>query len=167
MPSVLTNPQDAHFWIFIALVVFLVVLWRAKAPAMAAKALDGAAARVQFQLDEAARLRQEAQDLLAQIQIRRAETEQAAAKLMQAANVDAERFRVEAAERLEADVKRRAVQAERRIALAEAQAASDVKAAAAELAAHAAEAVLASRIAGAKSDPLIDESLGGLAQRLS
>ena len=56
--------------------------------------------------------------------------------------------------KLEEQIKRRGEMAERRIALAEAQAAAEVKAAAADLAAQAAEAVLAARLAGAKSDPL-------------
>src|SRR3569833_2887236 len=46
---------------------------------------------------------------------------------------------------------------------AEARAAAEVKAAAGELAAQMAEQVLASRIAGAKSDPLIDAAIGQLA----
>ena len=45
--SALTNLlQDAHFWIAIALAVFVVILWRAKIPSIAAKALDDAGAKV-------------------------------------------------------------------------------------------------------------------------
>ena len=43
---------------------------------------------------------------------------------------------------------------------------AEVKAAAAELAAQAAEQVLGQRIAGAKSDPLVDDAIGQLAGRL-
>ena len=64
-------------------------------------------------------------------------------------------------------MKRRGQLAERRIALAEAQAANEVKAAAADLASQAAEAVFAGRIAGATTDPLIDQSLSSLAARFS
>ena len=38
--SVFTNPGDAHFWIFIALAMLVAILWRAKVPGMAFKALD-------------------------------------------------------------------------------------------------------------------------------
>ena len=165
--SFLTDPQDAHFWIMIALVVFIAVLWRAKVPGLAAKALDDAAAKVQAQLDEASRLREEAQALLAQIQTQRADTERAAAEMLKNAQADAERLRADAAVKLEEDVKRRGQMAERKIALAEAQAAGEVKAAAADLAAQAAEAVLSARIAGATSDPLIDAGLSRLAARFS
>jgi F-type H+-transporting ATPase subunit b len=166
--SFLYDPQDAHFWIMIALIVFGVVLWRAKVPGMAAKALDDAAAKVQGQLDEAKRLREEAEALLAQIHIQRADTERAAAELLKNAQADADRMRAEAATKLEQDIKRRGLMAERKIALAEAQAASEVKAAAADLAAQAAEAVLTSRLTAAKGgDPLVDVGLSHLAARFS
>ena len=163
----LLNIQDAHFWVTVALVVFIVILWRAKVFPKIGHHLDGERRRVQAQLDEAAALRAEAQEMLEQVKIRGAETERAAAELLAAAEADAKRMRAEAQAALEEQIKRRGVMAERQIALAEARATSDVKAAAAEMAAQAAEIVLGGRIAGAKSDPLIDQSLGGLPQRLS
>ncbi len=167
MFSPLYNPGDAHFWVSVALVIFLVILWRVKVPAMLTRTLDGVGAKVQAQLDEARRLREEAKALLAQIHARRLETEHAAAEMLKAAEADADRLRAEAAIALEEDVRRRSVMAERRIAVAEAQAATEVKAAAAEMAAQAAEAVLAARLVGAASDPLIDQGLSRLAARFS
>ena len=82
------------------------------------------------------------------------------------AKEDAERMRTESAAKLEEQIARRTQMAERKIATAEAQAAAEVKAAAAELAAEAARSVLAGRIAGAQSDPLIDKALGQLATKL-
>ncbi len=163
--SFLLNPQDPHFWTSVALITFFVILWFAKVPGMLTKTLDDAGAKVQAQLDEAQRLRDEAQALLKQIQTQRAETEIAAAEMLKTAQADADRLRAEAAVKLEDDVKRRGVMAERKIALAEAQAAGEVKAAAADLAAQAAEAVLTARIAGAQTDPLIDAGLSRLAAR--
>ena len=72
----------------------------------------------------------------------------------------------EAQEKLAEQIQRRGELAERRIATAEAQAMAEVKAAAGELAAQMAEQVLASRIAGAKSDPLVDKAIGQLAGKL-
>ncbi len=163
--SVFTNPTDAHFWIFIALVVLLAVLWRAKAHSLALGSLDGAAAKVREQLDEAHRLREEAAPLLSEIKVRREETERAAAQMMKDAELDAVRLAEEAAAQLEQDIARREALAERKIATAEAQAAADVKAAATDLAAEVAESVLTARIAGAKSDPSIDAGVADLAGR--
>lgn len=167
MPSVLSNPQDAEFWILIALVVFVVVLWRAKAHTLATKALDDAGTKIQTQLDEAKHLREEALVLLAEIQQQKSETERNAAALMKAAEEDVKRMRQDAAAKLEDDIKRRGVLAERKIALAEAQAAAEVRAAAADLAAQAAESLLAARIAAASSDPLIDQGLARLGERFA
>lgn len=163
--SVFTNPQDAHFWIFIALAVLVAIVWRAKVPGMALKALDAAGAKVQAQLDEAHGLREEAAALLEQIKTRHEATERAAAEMLKAAEEDAVELRAEAAERLEEDIRRREALAERKIALAEAQAAAVVKAAAVDLAAQVAEAILAARIAGGKTDPLVDVGLKDLAAR--
>lgn len=163
--SVFTNPGDAHFWVFIALAVLIAILWRAKVPGLAIKVLDDVGAKVQTQLDEAKRLREEAETLLAEIKTRREQAEHAAAAMLKSAEEDAVKLRIEAAEKLEEDIQRREALAERKIANAEAQAAAEVKAAAADLAAQAAEAVLAARIAAAKSDPLIDAGLKDLAGR--
>ena len=95
--SVFTNPKDAHFWIFIALAVLIVVLWRAKVPGVAIKALDDVRAKVQAQLDEATRLREEAQALLAEIKAKREAGEHAAAAMLKSAEEDAARLRAEAA----------------------------------------------------------------------
>jgi F-type H+-transporting ATPase subunit b len=161
--SVLTNPQDAHFWIMIALVVFIIILWRANAHSVAAKALDDAGAKVQARLDEAKHLGEEAKALLDQINVQRAETERQATAMLEAAAVEAERLRTEAAKDLEDDIRRMRDLATRKIAVAEALATAEVKAAAADLAGHAAETVLAARVAAAGADPLIDSGLAGLA----
>jgi F-type H+-transporting ATPase subunit b len=163
--SVFTNPQDAHFWIMIALAVLLVILWRVGAHNTMFKALDDAGAKVRAQLDEAHALREEANTLLEQIKAKREETERAAAQMIKDAELDAQRLREEAAAKLEEDIARREALAERKIAIAESQATAEVKAAAADLAAETAEAVLTARIAVAKSDASIDTAVAGLASR--
>ena len=83
------------------------------------------------------------------------------------AEADSARLRAEAAVKLEEQIKRRQLMAERKIASAEAQAAAEVKAAAADLATQTApKAVLEPRLAGQKSDPLIDRAIGQIGDRL-
>jgi len=158
-----SNPE---FWVGVGLILFFAIVAWAKAPAMIAAALDAKAARIQSDLDEAARIRTEAEAMLAAIKIQREDAERQSADMLKAAEADAARLAVEAKARLEEQITRRAALAERKIAVAEAQAMAEVKAAAAELAAGAAEQVLAARIAIAKSDPLVDAALGKLAERL-
>lgn len=163
--SALTNPQDAHFWSMIALVVFMIILWRIKVPAMVMKALDDVGARIQARLDEAKTLTEEARALLEQISLQRAETERQAAAMLAAAAADAERIRAEAAKELDDDIRRMRELANRKIAVAEALAIAEVKAAAADLATHAAETILAARVHAMASDPMIDSGLTGLSAR--
>ena len=166
MPAFL-NPAEAEFWVGIGLLTFLaVVVFWAKAPKTVAGMLDARRDKIQADLDEAARIRAEAETMLADIRAQREEAERQAAEMLAAAKADAKRLGVEARARLEEQVKRRADLAERKIATAEAQAAADVKAAAAELAAGAAEQVLAARVAAAKSDPSVDTAIGQMAERL-
>ena len=159
--------QDAEFWVGVALVIFLGVLVWVKVPGMAMKALDARADLIRAELAEAERLREEAEDLLAQIRVRSEETERHAADMLANAETEARRLESEARVRLDEQIKRRAELAERKIAQAEAQAAADVKAAAGDLAAEVAGVVLAARLEGAASDPLVDKALGELSTRLS
>jgi F-type H+-transporting ATPase subunit b len=157
---------DAHFWVGIAFVVFLVILVAAGVHKFAWKALGEAGEKVRAQLDEANRLREEAQALLARIQSDREQSEKLAVEIMANAEEQAKRMQAEAQERLAEQIERRGQLAERRIATAEALATAEVKAAAGELAAQMAERVLTARIAGAKTDPLVDAAIGQLAGKL-
>lgn len=158
--------QDAEFWTGLALLVFLGLMLMLGVHKTAAKALDSKAAKIQADLDEARKLREEAQALLSSLKTQREQTETLAAEMLANAKVEAKRLEAEAKAKLEEHIKRRQELAERRISNAEAQASAEVKAAAAELAAQMAEGVLAQRLEGAKSDPLVDDALGQLAAKL-
>jgi F-type H+-transporting ATPase subunit b len=157
---------SAHFWVGIAFLVFLAVLVMAGVHRFAWKALGDAGDKVRAQLDEANRLREEAQALLARIQADREAAEKHSAEILANAQEQAKRMEAEAKVRLAEQIERRGQLAERRIATAEAQATAEVKAAAGELAAQMAETVLAARIAGAKTDPLIDAAISQMAGKL-
>ena len=159
----LDNPE---LWVGVGLIFFLAILYFAGAFRAAFGALDAKAAKIQSDLDEAARLRTEAEALLADIQKQREEADSRAKQMLADAEAEARRLEVEAKARLEEQIARRAELADRRIAVAEAQAAADVKAAAAELATQVAEQVLAARLVGAKSDPAVDTAIGQLGERL-
>jgi F-type H+-transporting ATPase subunit b len=157
---------DAHFWVGVALAVFIVILVMVGVPGMAMKAIDARGVKVRAQLDEADRLREEAQALLVAIKAQREQAERHAAEILANAKDEAERLQADAQVKLAEQIQRRGQLAERRIATAEAQAATEVKAAAAELAAQMAENVLKTRLAGAKSDPLVDQAIGQLSAKL-
>jgi F-type H+-transporting ATPase subunit b len=157
---------DAHFWVGVAFVIFLGLMVALGVHKLAWNALGESGRKVQAQLDEAAALRAEAQGLLESIKVERAAAEKQAAEILAAAKEEAQRFAAESQVKLAETIERRGRMAERKIAQAEAQAEADVRAAAADLATQMAEQVLSQRLAGAKSDPLIDKALGQLAGKL-
>lgn len=159
-----SNPD---FWVGAGLVIFIGIVIAAGAPKAIAASLDGKASKIQADLDEAARLRAEAETLLADIRAEKAEAEAQAAEMLRAAEADARTMEADAKVRLEETLARRQALAERRIAQAESQAAADVKAAAAELAVRQAEEILAARVATQKSDPLLDAAIAQIGPRLN
>jgi len=163
MPAFLS---EAEFWVGVGLFVFLGIVVYVGGFKKIAAALDEKTAKIQGDLDEAARLRAEAEALLADIRSQREDAEAQAQGMLKAAEADAARMAEEAKAKLEEQITRRAALAERKIASAEAQAEADVKAAAADLATQAAEHLLTARIASAKSDPAVDTAIAQLAGRL-
>lgn len=160
----LTNPE---FWVLVALVVFFGLLVMLKViPGALFSALDGHAAKIQAELDEARSLREEAKAMLDGVKAQRDEAEAQAKAMLAAAQDEAKRLQAEASAKLTETIARRAALAERKIANAQAEAEAQVKAAAVDLAAQAAEAVLVSRLAQAKTDPLADSAIGEMAGKL-
>lgn len=160
----LDNPE---LWVAIGLLIFFGIVIAAGVPKLVAGTLDAKAAKIQAELDEAARLRAEAEALLATIRAEKVEAEAQAAEMLRAAEADARTMEVEAKAKLDETMARRQAMAERRIAQAEAQATAEVRAAAADVAARAAEAILTARIAGQTTDPMLDGAIAQIGTRLN
>ncbi len=161
--ALLRNPE---VWVLVGVILFFVLLAFLKVPGSAAKALDDRAAKIQGALDEAERLRGEAQALLDSLKTQQIEAEAQAAQMLRDAEIEARRLEADAKTKLEEQIARRTALADRRISQAETQAAADVKAAAADLAAFIAETVLRGRLDGMVADPLVDRATTQLATRL-
>ena len=82
--------MDATFWAFVGLILFLALVVYFGAPAAMGKSLDARAERIRHDLDEARRLRDEAQQLLAEYQRKRKEAEQEAGDIVAAAEREAD-----------------------------------------------------------------------------
>lgn len=159
--------SEAETWVGVGLLIFLaIVVFAAKAPKKITDALDAQSSAIQANLDEAARIREEAQALLETLKAERVEAERHAKELLAQAQAQVALLEADAKAKLEESLARRQQVAERKIANAEAQAAAEVKAAAAEVAAQAAETMLAQRLAGAKADPMVDAAIGQIATKL-
>jgi F-type H+-transporting ATPase subunit b len=149
--DVLPIPLDATFWAFAGLVIFLGILVDVKVPGAIAKAIDARAVKITSELDEARKLREEAQQLLAEYQKKRKQAEQDAADILAAAKREADQLVEEAHKRTEEYVARRTVLAEQKIAQAEREAVNEVRANAVDIAVEAARRILGEKV-DAKSD---------------
>jgi len=158
--------QDATFWVAVAFVVFVGLAYK-KVAAILGTTLDARSARIRNELEEAQRLREDAQAVLAECQKRQIEAEDEAEKILAYAREEAERVRVRADEEVQIAVKRRETQAIDRIAQAEAQAVTDIRNMATDLAIAASRRLFMERLASGQPDPLIDQSVKTLQNALN
>ncbi|MDQ2082496.1 ATP F0F1 synthase subunit B [Xanthobacteraceae bacterium Astr-EGSB] len=157
---------EAEFWVAVAFVIFVGILVYAGVPALLNRTLDDRGARIKTELDEARRLREEAQSVLAEYQKRRQDAEREAQAIIDNAKTEAERMAADAAAKAEEFVARRTKMAETKIGQAEAQAVADVRAAAAEAAVAAAAKILTETVKGKVADDLLDSGIKELAAKL-
>ena len=153
------------FWIALAFIAFVAAVWR-PVGRMIGGALDGRADKIREQLEEAVRLREEAQALYAQYERQQQEAIAEAEQILAHAREEAARQDRQAAEALEASLKRREEQVIERIARAEQEALDDVRAAAVDVAVRATRKLLAETLDAEGHAALIDEAIADLDKRL-
>ena len=143
------------------LVVIGLMLWK-RVPKMVAGMLDAKIALIREQLDEAARLRAEAERLLAEAQARDKASAGDAAAIVAHAEAEAKAMLAKAERDATDLLARRSKMAEDKIGAAERQAIADVRGRAADAAIHAAATIIA-RGHGADADKaLVDHAIMGL-----
>jgi F-type H+-transporting ATPase subunit b len=157
----------ATLWAAIALLIFIGIAIYIKAPAMMAKALDARGERIRSELDDAKRLREEAQALLAEYQNKRKEAEKEAEAIVEAAKKEAATFAESARKSTEDYVARRAAVAEQKIGQAEREAIAEVRANAVDLAVEAARKVLGDKVDARTGADLFKSSLAEIKAKLN
>jgi F-type H+-transporting ATPase subunit b len=146
------------FWVFIAIVIFVVVAGRQIARAIGAM-LDGRAASVTAALAEAAQLKTEAEALLADARARQKQAELDAKAILETAHVEAASLAAALAADAEAAAKRREKMAIERIAAAEASAVAEIRATAIDIATAASTALLADTFGPDADAALLDKAI--------
>jgi F-type H+-transporting ATPase subunit b len=149
----------AGFAIFVGVMIYLGVHKKINS------ALDSRASKIEAELGEAARLRTEAEALLASFEQRGIEALAEAEAVVAQAHAEAERIASEAHARITEFIQRRTKQAEEKISMAEIQAAAEVRAATADAAVKAAETVLKVEAQGAFGAELIGKGIADLKRR--
>jgi F-type H+-transporting ATPase subunit b len=158
---------EAEFWVAAAFVIFLGVLGYFRVHKLLLSSIDERRERIKSELDEARRLKSEAEALLAQYKSKQQDAEREAQAIVASAKTEAERLAAEAESKLEEFVDRRAKMAESRIAQAEAQALAEVRSAAADAAVAAAQTILARTVDEKVADDLIRHGIAEVEGKLN
>jgi len=162
------EPHDefpTEVWLIGALLVLIVIAFKPAKRAILG-GLDNRADRIREELEEAQRLREEAQAALANFQRRQRDAMGEAEEIIAHARAEADRLREHAAEELEATLKRREAMAMDRIAQAEAAATAEVRGVAVDVAISAAREVIAGQLDKTKANVLVDEAIKDLPDKL-
>jgi F-type H+-transporting ATPase subunit b len=156
---------DPKFWVAVSFVLFVLLVGRLAWNRVTAM-LDARADRVRAELEEASRLRREAEGMLRQAEQDRAAAAEEAAAMLERARAEAVRVAEAAAAEAAASAARRERMAMDRIAAAEAGALNEVRQVAADIAVAAARNVIAARVDVERDSALIDRAVADLPRAL-
>ena len=156
---------DPEFWVLLAVVVFVIAVWKPGKRAIIG-ALDSRAERIRQELEAARNLREEAQQALAAYQRRQQEGAAEAQAIITHAKEEAERIAAQSLRDLEEMLRRRQLLAHERIAQEEAKALAEIRSIAVDIAISAARQVIAAALDERRGAALIDEAIAALPHQL-
>ena len=158
---------ETENWVAFGFLSFLGLLAYLGAHRKVIAALDQRQARIRGELDQARRLREEAEALLGEFERKAREAETEAQAIIAGAKAEAERLAAEAKAKAEDFVARRTKMAETKIAQAEAQAVADVRSTAADAAVAAAEKILSTAAKGKVAEDLLARGIADIKQKFN
>jgi F-type H+-transporting ATPase subunit b len=157
--------HDPTFWVAIAFVIFVIAVFKPIRSTLLG-GLDAKIAEIRQEVEEAEKLREETQRLLANYQRQQRQALQDAENIVTRAREEAERHRTEGNEAMKDMVRRQEEQARDKIAQAGVSAIQEIRTMSVELAMVAAEKLLADRLAGPEGGRLIDQSIEEISSKL-
>lgn len=157
---------NTDFVVLLAFILFIAVLFYFKVPSLLGGMLDKRADDIRAELDEARKLREEAQTLLASYERKQKEVQEQADRIVASAKEEATAAGVQAREDLEKSVARRLAAAEDQIVSAQAAAIKEVRDQAASVAVAVAREVIAKQMSAAEGNKLIDEGIAHVETKL-
>jgi F-type H+-transporting ATPase subunit b len=159
----LDNPET---WVGVAFALLVIFALRQGVTGFITKSLDERAAGIKNDIDEARRLRDEAQALLDDSKRKHANATTEANAIVANAKLEAEALAQAARKALQEGLDRRTAQAEEKIARAEAQAIAEVRSTSVNVAVAAAERLIKEKI-GSVGSTLLDQGIRDLKGRLN
>ena len=156
---------DPHTWVYLGFLIFLVLvgpkLWKALT-----QMLDRRSLKIKSDLDEAQKLKDEAQALLAEYQRKQRDAMREAEEIIANARSLAQRQIKDAGKQLEENLARREKASLEKIAQAEAQALAEVRREAVDVATAAAAQIIRSQVDGVRGGVLIDQAIAEVEKKL-
>jgi len=163
MSHLFENPET---WVLVAFIVFVALVSK-KAWKFITINLDARAERISAELEEAARLREEAQGLLSQYQRDHRGVEEEVARMLEDAREEARQVVLAAEERLAAQLSQKEAQAQQNIRYAEAHLLEDIRSAASTLTVAASRELIRCSLDSEKASRLMDSSIDDVGDKLS
>jgi F-type H+-transporting ATPase subunit b len=157
--------MNEEFWLLVALIIVIALLWRPAKPRILG-ALDARGDRIRRELEEATRLREEAEVMLAEQRTRLGRAEERTREILAHAEAETERRAARMHTELEAALNRRTELAMDRIAREEARALQEVRAQAAGLAMRATRRLLAEGLDQSRQRTMTDDAIAEIGRKL-
>jgi F-type H+-transporting ATPase subunit b len=162
MPHVFADPE---FWVLVAVIVLIAVLWKPLKRILIGS-LDDRATRIREELEAARNLREEAERLLAAYRLKQSGGAGEAEAIIAHAKTEAERLAAQSAHDLGEIMQRRRRLAEERITQEEAKALAEIRAVTVDVAISAARQVIAAELDERRGAALIDSAIAALPHQL-
>ena len=158
---------EPEFWVAVSFFLFVGVMLYLGVHKKIASALDARAAAIAKELEEAKRLREEAEKVLADYRRKQGDVAKETKGIIDLASKEAEILAAETRRSMKEQFERRMKLAEDKIARAEAEALREVRAAAAEAAVTAARTVIAAKLTPEAADKLVSQGIDALKGKLN
>lgn len=157
--------ENPYTWVTLAFLIFVGIVVKAAGKSIVG-GLDARADRIRNELEQAQKLREDAQAALAQIQRKQRDALKEAEAIIASAREEVDRLRQQAAADLDSSLRRREAQAIDKIAQAEAQALQQVREMAVDIAVAATEKLLVQNLDPARNDVLVNQAIAELPAKL-
>jgi F-type H+-transporting ATPase subunit b len=157
---------DPEVWVAIAFILFVGVLIYYKIPGLLTKALDQRSDAIARELEEARKLRTEAESLLADYKQRAENAQKEAQEILAQAERESAAYAKESRASFDEMIARRLNVAEQKIKFEEEKARKQIRSQAAELAVAAAEQLIEQKVTGNVAESTITASLDRIKKRL-
>lgn len=157
---------NTNFVVLLGFLLFLAVVVYFKVPGQLGGMLDKRAEGIRDELDEARKLRDEAQSLLASYERKQREVQDQAQRIVAQAKAESKIAADQAKADLEKSIARRVTAAEEQIVSAQSAAVKDVRDRAAVVAVAAARDVIAKQMTAAEGNKLIDAAIAEVGAKL-